>query len=92
MIQAKRNLLAVEIANGALVNYILANQLAKGGTVAERKNWAEDVAAKGYKLEAELANFIEILEVIIADCDAAGWGQKRIIDALQITSKPEQNL
>jgi hypothetical protein len=92
MVQAKRNNYAITAANEAMINYILGERIAKGSTVAERGNWAKNAISKGTDFEGELDLFVEICGDIIADIDAAGWSLRRMIEAIQISSKPENTL
>lgn len=88
-VQAKYISYNLYAANQAMIDWLLSKNLIRGGTVADRKAGASDVVKRGIQLAAKLDGFVDIIDYIIADIDAAGWSKRRMIDAIQLASKPE---
>lgn len=92
MAEAKDIRTHITRVNEAMLEYMILEEVFKGGAVTDRRSKAATVIEKGLKLESRLDNFIDIAEDLIEDIDKAGWSLQRMMDGIVVMSKPEYEL
>lgn len=92
MVKAKRIQNSVAVANEAFKDFLISKKMVTGTTQADRNRGAATYIKHGIEVEADLDNFIDVMNDFITDLDQTGWSLKRMMEGLVMASRPENIL